>query len=101
MAGAPKRIPSTAVAKKDARGSTHLTLLERAVERSTIDVAACIRWTFFGLAAVIIALNAGPLVDGNGKTSGPGLIRRVAESVGISDARDQRSYDKAAPPKAH
>lgn len=33
-----------------------LTLAERIVERSTIDVAACIRWTFFGAAALVLAL---------------------------------------------
>jgi hypothetical protein len=48
---------------------TRLTLMERAIDRSTIDVAACIRWTFFGIAAVILAAYSGPLATGGVEAS--------------------------------
>ena len=42
--------------KADTQSPERLTLLERAIDRAIIDVAACIRWFFIGIALVIGAL---------------------------------------------
>lgn len=44
-------------AKREPEDEPRLSPVERAIERSTIhlDIAACIRWTFIGVAVVILA----------------------------------------------
>tara|TARA_A100001391_G_scaffold201791_1_gene189676 strand:- start:2865 stop:3155 length:291 start_codon:yes stop_codon:yes gene_type:complete len=46
---APETQPSS-------QSSERLTAVERLIDNANIDLAACIRWSFFGLAAVIVAV---------------------------------------------